>query len=104
MSAAVEIARHEWAEGYRRLEREHEDRRRYGALHAQVEAIMAELRRRIGSDFTVAELAAEHRGADSWAREAVAELPADAQWPAGVSIATDAAFHLYVRGARDYEP
>jgi hypothetical protein len=104
VSAAVEIARHEWAEGYRRLERERDDRRRYGTLREQVEAITAELRRRVGSDFTVAELAAEHRGADSWVREAVAELPPEAQWPAGVSIAADAAFHLYVRGARDYEP
>jgi hypothetical protein len=104
VSAAVEIARHEWAEGHRRLEGERNDRHRYGTLHAQVEAITAELRRRIGSDFTVAELAAEHRAADHWVRAAVAELPAPAQWPAGTAIATDAAFYLYARGARDYRP
>jgi hypothetical protein len=104
VSAAVEIARHEWAEGYRRLERERDDRRRYRTLHEQVDAITAQLRRRIGADFTVSELAAEHRDADAWVREAVADLPPGAQWPAGIAIATDAAFHLYARGARDYEP
>jgi hypothetical protein len=104
VSAAVEIARHEWAEGYRRLQRERGDPRRYRTLHAQVDAITAQLRRRIGADFTVAELAAEHRGADAWVLAAVAELPPAAQWPPGIAIATDAAFHLYARSARDYEP
>jgi hypothetical protein len=102
--AAAELARHEWAAGYRRLEEERENRARYRALLTQVERISVELRRRIGSVFTTAELAAEYRRADDWVPGALAELQAEAHYPAGVSLATDAAFHLYARGARDYEP
>jgi hypothetical protein len=100
----AELVRQEWADGYRRLEAERDNRGRYRTLHAQVEAVTEQLRRRVGSVFTLAELAAEYRRSESWAREAIAELPPPAQWPPGVSLATDAAFHLYARGARDYEP
>jgi hypothetical protein len=102
--AAVEIARQEWADGNRRLEAERDNQARYRALLAQVEGILVELRRRLGSVYTVDELAAEYRHADSWARQAIAELPPIAQWQPGISIAIDAAFHLYARGARDYAP
>ena len=101
---AADVARHEWAAGYRRLEDERENGTRYRALLAQVERISDELRRRIGSVFTIAELASEYHRADEWVSEALAELPPGAYYPAGVSVATDAAFHLYARGARDYEP
>jgi hypothetical protein len=101
---AAELARQEWADGYRRLESEREDRRRYRILLAQVEAITDELRRRIGSVFTVDELAAEYRRSDAWVAEALAELHPELRYPAGARVATDAAFHLYVRGARDYLP
>jgi hypothetical protein len=102
--AAAEVARQEWAEGYRRLESERENRARYRLLLGQVEAISDELRRRIGSVFTLAELATEYRGSDRWVADALGELPPEARYPAGVSLATDAAFHLYARGARDYVP
>jgi hypothetical protein len=101
---AAELARQEWADGYRRLESERENRRRYRTMMAQVEVITGELRRRVGSVFTVAELAAEYQGADAWVTETLAALPGELSYPAGVSLATDAAFHLYVRGARDYVP
>jgi hypothetical protein len=73
-------------------------------LLAQVEGITDELRRRIGSVYTLDELAAEYRRAESWVRDALAELPPEVRWTPGVSVATDAAFYLYARGARDYEP
>jgi hypothetical protein len=102
--ATAELARQEWAEGYRRLESEREEPPRYRALLAQSGAIADELRRRIGSVFTLAELAEEYSGADTWVAEALAALPLEVRYPAGVSVATDAAFHLYARGARDYAP
>jgi hypothetical protein len=102
--AAAELVRQEWADGYRRLEAERDNRGRYRTLHAQVEAVTEQLRRRVGSVYTLAELAAEYRRSECWVREAIAELPPPARWPPGVSLATDAAFHLYARGARDYEP
>jgi predicted amidohydrolase YtcJ len=101
---AVDLARHEWTAGYRRLEDERENGARYRQLLAHVEAVSDELRRRIGSVITISELAAEYRRADDWVPEVLAELPPEAQYPAGVSLATDAAFYFYARGARDYEP
>jgi hypothetical protein len=104
MSTLVEIARQEWAEGYRRMEAERESASRYRQLHTQVDVVTEQLRRRVGAVFTLAELAAEYRRAESWVREAVAELPPPVQWLSGLTTATDAAFHLYARGAQDYEP
>jgi hypothetical protein len=101
---AAELARQEWAAGHRRLEDERENAALYRALLAQVEGIAGELRRRVGSVYTIAQLASEYRRADQWVPQALAELPAEAHYPAGVSVATDAAFHLYARGAKDYEP
>jgi len=101
---AAELARQEWADGHRRLEAERDNRTRYRTLHAQVDAVTEQLRRRIGSVYTLAELADEYRRSEAWVRDAIAELPPPVQWPPGVSLATDAAFYLYARGARDYEP
>ena len=42
-----------------------------------------ELRRRVGSVFTLAELAAEYRRADDWVPQALAELPPEARYPPG---------------------
>ena len=104
MTGAAALTRQEWAEGNRRLEAEREHPARYRLLHLQVEAITEQLGRRVGSVFMLAELAAEYRRAEPWVREAIAELPPELRWPPGVMTAADAAFHLYARGARDYEP
>ena len=104
MSTLVETARQEWADGYRRLEAERASPARYRLLQAQADAVVEQLRRRLGSVFTLDELAAAYRGAEPWVREAIAELPPPVQWQPGLTTATDAAFHLYARGARDYEP
>ena len=87
-----------------RLEAERDDAARYRLLHAQVDAISEQLRRRIGAVYTLAELAGEYRRAERWAREAIADLPPAAQWQPGLTRAIDAAFHLYARGAQDYGP
>src|SRR3954468_15278315 len=102
--ATAELVRQEWADGYRRLESEREHPLRFRMLLAQADAVACELRRRVGSVFTLDELAAEYGGSDRWALAALAELPPEARYPAGVSIATDAAFLLYARGAQDYVP
>ena len=104
MTSAAAIARQEWAEGYRRLEAEREHPARYRLLHVQVDAVTEQLRRRLGSVFTLEELAAEYRRAEPWVRDAIAELPLESRWPPGVTTSADAAFHFYARGARDYEP
>src|SRR5262245_45791509 len=104
MSTATDIVRHEWASGYRRFESERETPAHYRALLAQLETITEELRRRVGGVYQLDELAAEYGRSDIWAQRLLTELPPPDRWAPGLSTAVDAAFHLYARGAQDYEP
>jgi hypothetical protein len=104
VSVDLESARRDWEDGYRRLREQGGDRARADRLHDQVAAVTAELRKRVGGVFTTAELAAAYAGAERWARDAVAERGSATGWSRDVTTATDAAFHLYARGAVDYEP
>ena len=103
-AAEVESARREWEDGNRRLEEQSRDRAAGEWLLAQVEAVIDELRRRVGGTFTLAELTRTYAGAEEWSRAAVAERAPVPGWPRTLSIAEAAAFHIYARGASDYEP
>ena len=103
MSAALETARQEWEEGYRRVQAEAGNRVRHERLLAGVDAITAELRRRLGQTFTLAELVEAYAGAERWSRDVLAESGADV-WPSSLSAVEDAAFFLYSRGATDFRP
>ena len=99
----VELARQQWNDGDRRVQSLRQNRRRYGEVLADVEAVVADLRRRIGQTFTLAELADAYDGADEWARELLDERFPDTV-PHEPGTVTDAAFHVYARGASDYRP
>ena len=99
----VELARQQWDEGYRRFTELTRDARR-AELLAQVEALLDELRRRIGSAFTLQELAETYHGAERWAYETLAERAETPGWTASATTALDAAYHVYARAARDYAP
>ena len=102
--AEIESARREWQDGHRRLldlAREAPERER---LFEQVDAVAAELRRRVGGTFTTRELAAAYANAERWTRAVVAEQAAAPGWPRTLSLVEAAAFHLYARGAQDYRP
>ena len=103
MSARVETARHQWEEGHRRLQALASDPLRQRLLLSQVNALTEELRRRIGQVFTLRELAAEYERAETWARDVTTDLLPPGR-PEDLAVAEDAAFHLYARAARDYEP
>jgi hypothetical protein len=100
----VELARRQWEAGNRRIEARRGDRRGYAELHAQIEIVLGELRKRVGQTFTLDELAAAYVGADDWARDAIDLADPEAPAPAEASTVADAAFHLYARGATDYRP
>ena len=102
--AEVESARRDWEEGYRRLLEHARDDPAGERLHAQVDAVLAELRRRIGGTFTLRELAAAYAAAEQWSRDAVAESAPSPGWPRTHSLVEAAAFHLYALGAQDYQP
>ncbi len=104
MSLALETARQEWDDAFRTLESYGSDRARYRALIGQVDALLAALRRRVGQTFTLAELAGAYDEVGRWSREVLDESGAPAGWPRTLTIVEGAAFHLYARGAVDYEP
>jgi hypothetical protein len=101
---ALEQTRREWELGHRRLQEEASESRRGEALRAEFDAVLAELRKRIGGSFSLSELADAYPAAEAWSREAVEELEPVEGWARRLSTVTDAAFHVYSRGAVDYEP
>ena len=88
---SLDNALFQWEDGERRVR----DRRELERASA---AILDELRRRLGSSFTLGELAALYAAGTDWA--------ADLAWGAGAggeaSAAVDAAFARYAREASDY--
>ncbi len=102
--AELESARREWDDGYRRLHEHARQESQPERLLAQVDAVGAELRRRVGGTFTLRELAAAYAGADRWSRSVVAERAPAPGWPRTLALVEAAAFHEYARGAQDYEP
>jgi hypothetical protein len=95
-----ELALDQWQAGLDRLaDAAPEDR---PALERATRAIEAELRRRLGGAFTVAELVALYDEGTSWCTDvAIAAAPEDPHaWDA--RIVADAAFGRYLRAARDY--
>ena len=104
MASKLDVARHQWEEGDRRLSAEASDPLAYDALMDQVEAVTEEIRRRIGEHFTLAQLADVYGAADNWVLEAVDERAGRPGWTSKLAVAQDAAFHRYARGATDYAP
>jgi hypothetical protein len=102
--AQVESARREWQDGHRRLLEQARDPAAGDRLLAQVDVVVAELRRRVGGVFTLRELAAAYERSEEWSRAVVSEQAAAPGWPRTLSLVEAAAFHLYARGAQDYQP
>ncbi len=99
---ALTLVRHEWADGHRQLEAQRGDPRRYRRLVEQVEALTDELRRRVGGTYSLAELAAAYRDADTWARQTISDRAPGPGWPRDLALVLAAAFYAYQRGASDY--
>lgn len=103
MSDRVSVVRLQWDEAYRGLSSGPRGASDPHVLE-QIEAVTNALRRRIGGTFTLGELVAVYDSSDRWALDAIAERSTGSEWLRTASTATDAAFHLYARGARDYAP
>jgi hypothetical protein len=101
MSAAVEVALQEWAEGTRRLAALEVTAARRTVIHAVVAEIAAEVQRRVGQTFTLAELAAEYGGAAGWSLD-IAQRVSPQPWAHDLAIVQDAAFARVARNAIDY--
>lgn len=104
MTAPVENAVLQWEDGYARVReaRAAGGAGRQAALGRMVMAVERELRKRLGSRFSVAELAHLYRDhADSMLDVAMAAMRDD-EPPSDASAACDAAFYLYMREAADF--
>jgi hypothetical protein len=103
VSADLVSTRLEWEHAYRDLEEVAGDPGLADRVRSQLEAITAELRRRVGGTFTIGELADEYARADVWAHDVLAEQDVPG-WARTLTLVEGAAFHLYARGAVDYAP
>jgi hypothetical protein len=101
---SVQTARVDWERAYAQLEAQKNDARRYGRLLDAVEAVTAALRARVGQTFSLEELLGAYATVERWGRDAVAERAPYDGWPRDLALVEDAAFHLYARGALDFEP
>jgi hypothetical protein len=101
---AVAAARQAWEEGSCRFEKEARDPRHATAMYAQRDAVLEELRRRLGSAFTLAELADAYDGAERWLLEVVEERAPSRGWVRTATVSGDAAFHAFSRQAQDFAP
>jgi hypothetical protein len=97
---SFETAIHQWQRGERRLNDEPVDRAR--ALERVVDAIVAELRRRLGGRFSTDELVDLYETGTSWCLQTAMRVAPDdpGAWEAGLVV--DAAFARYLREAADF--
>jgi hypothetical protein len=102
VNGPIENTIFQWEEGYRRLQAARSDARAYRAVGQVVMAVEDELRKRLGSSFSIEELAEAYRQDIDWDLElAMRRVPPDsASWDS--STVVDAAFYLYMREASDF--
>ena len=98
MSYPLENALFQWEEGHRRIRALREEPGGGRGVDRALAAIADELRRRIGPTFTAGELAQLYAEGTDWCSEVALEIGAAAE-PQDLA---DAAFWLYLRGARDF--
>lgn len=96
MAYAIENARFQWEEGERRIRFTDEPAR--SDLERAILAVLDELRRRLGSTFTIAELADLYGSGTDWADDLAQRGRAGSDSAAVV----DAAFNRYAREASDF--
>ena len=96
-----QVAAFQWQEGARRL-REAAPEQQH-VLHDVVDAVVAELRRRLGGPFSTDELATlyAHEGTE-WTSDIARRAAPEDPWAWDPRVAGDAAFARYLREAVDY--
>jgi hypothetical protein len=100
---SYETAIQQWREGTRRLEDDARwERSQLRVLDRVAERIYQELRRRLGSSFTVDELVDLYEDGTAWAQQLAMEAAPDEPWAWEPRTVVDGAFARYVREAADY--
>lgn len=96
----VDVVLFQWREGERLLQAAPPEQR--PVLERVVEAVLAELRRRLGGRFTSDELATLYAAGTSWCTDIAFRLAPEEPWAWDPRIVADAAFGRYLRAASDY--
>jgi hypothetical protein len=102
VSYPVENAVFQWEDGYRKLEGARSEPALYRTLGRTVLAVQDELRKRLGSTFSVEELARVYQEDGIWGLEVALEATPEEGELWDTSAVIDAAFYLYMREAADF--
>jgi hypothetical protein len=96
----LETAFYQWQQGERRLRDAPTERSRM--LERVTEAIVAELRRRLGGRFSALELAELYEAGTTWCLQVAMRVAPEDPWAWDAGVVADAAFARYLRDAADY--
>jgi hypothetical protein len=91
---------YQWQQGERRLAAAPAER--HAQLERVIDALVAELRRRLGGRFTARELVACYEAGTTWCMQLAMRLAPDDPWAWEAGVVVDAAFARYLREASDF--
>jgi hypothetical protein len=97
---SFENAIYQWQQGERRLQRAPGERAQL--LERVIEALVAELRRRLGGRFSAQELVELYDSGTGWCLQVAMRVAPAHPWAWESGLVADAAFARYLREASDY--
>ena len=97
---SYENAVYQWRQGERRLRAAPGERR--ALLERVTEALVAELRRRLGGRFATDELVELYQAGTAWCLQTAMTVAPEQPWAWDSGVVVDAAFARYVREAADF--
>jgi hypothetical protein len=97
---SFENAIYQWRQGERRLRAESPERR--PRMERVTDALVAELRRRLGGRFSSDELVELYGSGTSWCLQVAMKVAPEDPWAWEAGVVVDAAFGRYLREAADY--
>ena len=97
---SYETAIYQWRQGERRLENAPAEHA--ATLRRVTDALVAELRRRLGGRFSTEELVQLYDSGPSWCLQLAMSLAPDDPWAWEQGVVVDAAFARYLREAADF--
>jgi hypothetical protein len=95
-----ENANYQWQQGERRVQTAPAER--LALIERVIEALVAELRRRLGGRFLAEELAQLYEAGTAWCLQVAMRVAPGDPWAWEAGVVVDAAFARYLREAADY--
>ena len=95
-----ETAIYQWQQGERRLSAATAERQ--VVMERVIDALVAELRRRLGGRFAAEELVDLYETGTAWCLQTAMKVAPEAPWAWEAGVVADAAFARYLREAADY--